>query len=52
MLIGRERILMREKMKCPCCNKRALDILIALGNVVIEMKCPHCRNIVEIKYNK
>lgn len=43
---------MREKMKCPCCTKRALDIIKAPDDVIIEMKCPHCRNIVEIKYNK
>jgi len=40
---------MKEKINCPICRKRAFDICSsAKGEVWIELKCPHCRNIVQI----
>lgn len=43
---------MKEKMNCPVCRKRAFDIRsYANGAVWIELKCPHCRNIVQICYD-
>lgn len=40
---------MKEKINCPICRKRAFDISAAVkGEVWIELKCPHCRNIVQI----
>lgn len=44
---------MDVKLKCPSCNKRALDIVQATkGKIIIEMKCPHCKKIVKINYSK
>lgn len=40
---------MKEKINCPICRKRAFDISAAVkGEVWIELKCPHCRNIVQV----
>lgn len=42
---------MKEKINCPVCRKRAFDISSAVkGEVWIELKCPHCRNIVQVCY--
>lgn len=42
---------MKEKINCPICRKRAFDIRTAVnGEVWIELKCPHCRNIVQVCY--
>lgn len=42
---------MKEKINCPICRKRAFDISSAVkGEVWIELKCPHCRNIVQVCY--
>lgn len=42
---------MKEKINCPICRKRAFDIRTAvIGEVWIELKCPHCRNIVQVCY--
>ena len=44
---------MGVQLKCPCCNKRAMDVVEATkGKMVIEMKCPHCQKIVRINYCK
>lgn len=44
---------MGVQVKCPNCSKRAMDILKATnGNIIIELKCPHCRKIVKINYCK
>lgn len=44
---------MGVQLKCPNCNKRAMDLVeAAKGKVIIEMKCPHCRKIVKINYCK
>lgn len=41
------------QLKCPCCNKRAMDVVeVTKGKLVIEIKCPHCRKIVKINYYK
>lgn len=43
---------MKEKINCPICSKRAFDILSsARGTVWIELKCPHCKNIVQVCYS-
>ena len=41
--------MLKYKMKCPKCEKRAFDIS-AISNVpvIVELKCPNCRNIVKI----
>lgn len=42
---------MKEKVNCPICKKRALDICSSpKGEIWIELKCPHCRNIVKVRY--
>lgn len=42
---------MKEKINCPLCRKRAFDISSSVnGDVWIELKCPHCRNIVQIRH--
>jgi len=42
---------MKEKINCPICRKRAFDICSsAKGEIWIELKCPHCRNIVQIRH--
>jgi len=42
---------MKEKMNCPICRKRAFDICSsAKGAVWVELKCPHCRNIIQVCY--
>ena len=40
------------QLKCPRCNRRAMDIIEANGEVVLEIKCPHCNKIVKIHYRK
>jgi len=43
---------MKEKINCPVCRKRAFDIRAHVkGAIWIELKCPHCRNIVQICYD-
>lgn len=43
---------MKEKVNCPVCRKRAFDIRATVkGAVWIELKCPHCRNIVQVCHN-
>lgn len=38
-----------EKMKCPECGKRILDIdTKATVEVRIEAKCPHCKKVVMV----
>nr|DAE70527.1 MAG TPA: cysteine-rich protein [Caudoviricetes sp.] len=42
---------MKEKINCPVCRKRAFDICTSpKGEIWIELKCPHCRNIVQIRH--
>ena len=42
---------MKEKMNCPICRKRAFDICSsAKGDIWVELKCPHCRNIIQVRY--
>ena len=36
-------------MRCPVCTKRAFDISDLPANpVLVELKCPHRRNIVQV----
>jgi DNA-directed RNA polymerase subunit RPC12/RpoP len=39
---------MKERITCPICQKRILDMKLE-GDAVLETKCMHCGNIVEIK---
>ena len=39
----------KERLMCPQCGKRALDIN-AQGYVELSMKCPNCHNVVDITY--
>ena len=39
----------KEKLMCPKCGKRALDIN-AKGMVELTLKCPNCNNFVDITY--
>lgn len=42
---------MKEKINCPLCRKRAFDIhSSANGDIWVELKCPHCRNIIQVRY--
>lgn len=43
---------MKEVIKCPCCAGRVFDVVDGLGCMLIEVKCPKCRKVVEIKLNK
>lgn len=43
---------MKQKMKCPLCNKRAFDISsLTKEELKIELKCPHCHNLVVVPCN-
>ncbi|MEG0793786.1 MAG: hypothetical protein RR399_08220 [Lachnospiraceae bacterium] len=38
-----------NKMKCPCCGKRAFDISrLPKEQIEIELKCPNCHKFVKI----
>ena len=40
-------------MRCPVCTKRAFDISDLPANLVlVELNCPHCRNIVQVPCTK
>lgn len=42
---------MKEKINCPLCRRRAFDIDSSVkGDVLVELKCPHCRNIIKVKH--
>lgn len=45
--------MLKHKMKCPKCSKRVFDIggVVQKVPVIVELKCPHCRNIVMIVCN-
>lgn len=41
---------MKEKIHCPLCRKRAFDFYSSSnGEIWVELKCPHCRNIVQVR---
>lgn len=43
---------MKQKMKCPRCQKRAFDIsALPKEEIKIELKCPHCHNFVVVPCN-
>ena len=43
---------MKQKMKCPLCNKRAFDISsFPKEELKIELKCPNCHNLVVVPCN-
>lgn len=38
-----------RSMPCPRCQKRAFDVTGVAGKPVsIQLKCPHCKNIVTV----
>lgn len=38
-----------RSMRCPRCQKRAFDVTGIAGQpVAIQLKCPHCKNIVSV----
>ena len=38
-----------NRMKCPCCGKRAFDISrLPKEQIEIELKCPNCHKFVKI----
>lgn len=42
---------MKEKVNCPICRKRIFDISSTVeGDVLVEMKCQHCKNIIHVKH--
>lgn len=42
-----------RKLMCPICRKRACDVSDFPGNkFYIELKCPNCKNIVQIVCNE
>ena len=37
---------------CPMCNRRVFDTTNIPGNLIyVRLKCPHCRNIVNIPFS-
>ena len=41
--------MLKYKMKCPKCGKRAFDISgLPTVPLIVELKCPNCHNIVKI----
>lgn len=45
----------KKKVSCPCCkNGRLLDVVIEdqTGNEKIDIKCPVCKNVIRITFNK
>lgn len=44
------------QMQCPRCGKRACDISVNNSiedlDFYVELKCPNCKNIVQIRYYK
>ena len=45
--------MLKYQMKCPTCKKRAFDISKLLDiPLVIELKCPNCKNIVRVSCTK
>ena len=38
---------MQVMKKCPICDRRIFDKITPTSGM-IEMKCPHCRNVVKI----
>lgn len=41
---------MAIKVMCPICNKRIFDIKNRASGE-IEIKCPHCRNVISVELN-
>ena len=38
-----------RSMSCPRCQKRAFDVIGNAGqSMSIQLKCPHCKNIVTV----
>ena len=41
--------LVPQKMKCPCCGKRAFDISnLPNEEIAVTIKCPQCKQFVTI----
>lgn len=45
---GRKAVLIIEKIKCPNCGKT----LMFANSADVEIKCPRCKEIINIKYPK
>lgn len=45
----RTTIAKAKVIKCPTCKKRVFDIhQSSQGSMMVQLKCPHCKNIVNI----
>lgn len=45
--------MLKYKMKCLKCGKRAFDISgLPTVPLIVELKCPNCHNIVKIPCDK
>lgn len=43
----------KERLICPKCSKRVCDVSVTCITGVafhVELKCPNCRNIVDVEY--
>ena len=51
MLFKRKEVVNIQKIKCPNhkCGRRVCDIGVTRFRIVIELKCPHCGEIVEME---
>lgn len=38
-----------KTVMCPACGKRLLNVEFAKGAVILKMKCPRCRNFIDIE---
>ncbi len=48
-----EKIPKGKIVKCPNCQKRVFDLKKAAdGCMELQLKCPHCKNIVNISVDK
>lgn len=39
---------MKSTIKCPTCRRRIFDTTDS-SNAVIDIKCPHCKQIVQVE---
>lgn len=45
--------MLKYKMICPKCGKRAFDVSDKpLKSIIVELKCPNCHNIVQINFKE
>ena len=36
-------------VKCPICKKRLFNVELASGAIIVRMKCPRCRQFIDIE---